>query len=121
MNPAFFKIIYTDLLNARKTPRAVQDALDAVDRYIADRAQAVFAPILEHLRDVGEARSCREIEDYFKRTFDVSHVTTACEYLADQGIIGKASTAARLTRKSNVDVQELAFFYVHPDGRTDRS
>jgi uncharacterized protein len=39
-------------------------------------------------------------------------VTTACEYLADQGIIGKVSTGARLTKKSNVDVQELAFVYL---------
>ncbi len=35
----------------------------------------------------------------------------ACEYLADQGLIGKASTPVQLTKKSNVEVQELAFFY----------
>ena len=40
----------------------------------------------------------------------MSHVTTACEYLADQGLIGKASTPTRLTKKSNIEVQELAFF-----------
>ena len=39
-------------------------------------------------------------------------MTTACEYLADQGLIGKASTPVRLTKRSNVDVQELAFFYL---------
>ena len=39
-------------------------------------------------------------------------MTTACEYLADQGLIGKASAPVRLTKRSNVDVQELAFFYV---------
>jgi predicted nucleotidyltransferase len=111
LNPAFFKTIYTDLLNARKTPQAVQAALDAIDGYVADRAATIFAPIIDHLRDVGEARSCREIEDHFKRHFDVGGVTTACEYLADQGLIGKASTPVRLTKKSNVEVQELAFFY----------
>jgi hypothetical protein len=37
-------------------------------------------------------------------------VTTACEYLADQGLIGKASVPVRLTKKSSIDVQELAFF-----------
>ena len=48
----------------------------------------------------------------------MSGVTTACEYLADQGLIGKASTPVQLTRKSNVEVQELAFFYTEetPDG-----
>ena len=50
-------------------------------------------------------------------------MTTACEYLADQGLIGKASTPVRLTKKSNVEVQELAFFLhrvTQPDGRVTR-
>src|SRR5205823_7954081 len=38
MNPAFFRTIYTDLLNSRKTRKSVQAALDAVDGYLADRA-----------------------------------------------------------------------------------
>lgn len=111
LNPAFFKTIYSDLLNAKKTKKNVQAALDAVDAYVAERAPKLFAAIIDHLREVGEARSSTEIEDHFKRNFNVEHVTTACEYLADQGLIGKASTPVRLTKKSNVTVQELAFFY----------
>lgn len=110
INPTFFRTIYTDLLNARKTRERVEAALADVDEYVAGRAKTMFGPILDHLQDVREARSCREIEDYFKRTFDVEGVTTACEYLADQRLIGKASTPARLTKKSNLEVQELAFF-----------
>ena len=112
LNPAFFKIIYTDLLNVRKTPKSVQAALDAVESYVAQRAADLFGPVIEHLREAGEARSCSEIEAHFKRNFDVSGVTTACEYLADQGLIGKVSTPVRLTKKSNIEVQELAFFSV---------
>jgi hypothetical protein len=110
LNPAFFKSIYTDLLNMPKTREAVERALDAVDQYVADRTDTLFGLVLEYLREAGEARSSRDIEDHFKRNFDMGGVTTACEYLADRGIIGKISTPARLTRKSNVDVQELAFF-----------
>jgi predicted nucleotidyltransferase len=110
LNPAFFKLIYTDLLNARKTSKSVEAALDAVEAYVAGRAAALFAPIIEYLRDAGEARSCSEIEAHFKRNLDVSGVTTACEYLADQELIGKVSTPVRLTKRSNIDVQELAFF-----------
>jgi hypothetical protein len=110
LNPAFFKAIYTDLLNNEKTAASVESALTSVDAYLAGRAGTVFAPVLEYLREVGEPRSCREIEDHFMRNFDVRGVTTACEYLADQRLIGKASTTTRLTKRSNVDVQELAFF-----------
>jgi uncharacterized protein len=115
LNPAFFKTVYTDLLNAKKTPQRVRAALDAIDRYLAERAATLFGPVIEHLREVGEARSCSDIEAHFKRNFDVSGVTTACEYLADQGLLGKAGAPVRLTKKSNVQVQELAFFYLMQD------
>jgi predicted nucleotidyltransferase len=112
LNPAFFKTVYSDLLNTKKTRKSVQAALEAIDSYVAERAPTLFGPVIDHLREVGEARSCTEIEAHFKRNFDLDGVTTVCEYLADQGILGKASTAVRLTKKSNVEVQELAFFYV---------
>jgi predicted nucleotidyltransferase len=112
LNPTLFTTIYTELLNSRKTRKSVQAALDAIDAYLAERAPRVFAPIIDHLRDVGETRSCTEIEDHFKRNFEVGGATTACEYLADQGLIGKASIPIRLTKKSHVDVQELAFFSI---------
>jgi uncharacterized protein len=110
LNPAFFDVVYARLLNARKTATSIRAALAAADAYLAQRAPALFGPVIEHLREVGEARSCSEIEGHFQRNFDVSGVTTACEYLAEQGLIGKASTPRQLTRKSNVSVQELAFF-----------
>jgi hypothetical protein len=115
LHPAFFTLVYTNLLNEKKTTAVVQQALEAVDGYVADRTPALFGLVLDHLRDVGEVRSASDIEAHFVRHFDVHGVTTACEYLADQGLIGKASTPARITRKSHVDIQELAFFHAGGD------
>jgi uncharacterized protein len=112
LNPAFFTTIYTAMLNNRKTRKSVQAALDEIDTYLAERAPALFRPVLDHLREVGEARSATEIETWFKRNFNVEGVTTACEYLADRGLIGKASSPVHLTRMSNIMVQELAFVYL---------
>ena len=117
LNPPFFKTIYSDVLNGKKSRKNVQDALEAVDRYLAERAATLFAPVIDHLREVGDVRSCSELEDHFRRNFDVSGVTVGCEYLADQGLIGKASVPVQLTRKSTIEVQELAF--VHLEGRSD--
>ena len=111
LNPVFFKTVYADVLNSKKTAKSVEAALDAIDAYLSQRARALFALVIDYLRDVGDVRSCSEIEAYFKRNFNVCGVTVACEYLADQGLIGKASMPARLTKKSNIDVEELAFFY----------
>ena len=110
LNPNFFKLVYTDLLNGKKTTKGVQAALDAVDGYLAERVTQLFGSVLEHLEEIGEARSATEIEDHFQRNFGIEGVTTACEYLADQGLIGKASLPARVTNRSNVPVEELAFF-----------
>jgi predicted nucleotidyltransferase len=112
LNPRFFQTIYTDLLNAKKTRKNVQAALDAVDDYLARRASTLFRLVLDHLREVGEARSSTEIETHFKRNFDVEGVSSACEYLADQGLIGKVSTPVQLTKRSNVLMQEQAFVYM---------
>ena len=112
LNPALFQTIYAGMLNGKKTRKSVQAALDAIDAYLARRAAALFRPLLDHLREVGEARSATEIEAHFKRNFDVEGVTTACEYLADQGLIGKVSTSVQLTRRSNVTVEELAFVHI---------
>jgi hypothetical protein len=110
LNPAFFKIIYTEILNTKKTPKNVQAALAAIDGYLAERAADLFAPVLDYLREVAEARSATEIEDHFQRNFGIGGVTGVCEYLADQQLIGKASLPVRLTRKSNISQEELAFF-----------
>ena len=110
LNPTFFQTIYTDLLNSRKTQPVIESALAAVDRFVSDRARQAFAPLLEYLRDAGEARSASEIEAHFVRHFGIEGVTTACEYLADQGLIGKAAIPVRATKKSTVSLQELAFF-----------
>jgi uncharacterized protein len=112
LNPALFQTVYTGMLNAKKTRKSVQAALDAIDAYLAERAPTLFGLVLEHLREVGEARSATEIETHFKRHFNVGGVTTACEYLADRGLIGKASTPVQLTKRSNVLVQELAFVHL---------
>lgn len=112
LKPDLFGVIYSGLLNEKKTVARVRAALDTVDEYLLSRAPELFAPVIEHLREVGEARSCTEIDDYFARHPGIEHVSAACEYLADQGLLGKASVTARLTKRSTVDVQELAFFSI---------
>ena len=114
LNPGFFKTVYTDLLNAPKTRAKIETALAAIDRYMEEREASLFKSVTDHLREVGEARSATEIEAHFTRNFNVSGVTAVCEYLAHRGVIGKASTPLKLTKKSNVSVQELAFFLAAP-------
>ena len=88
---------------SKKTPKNVQAALEAVDDYLARRAPTLFRPILDHLHEVGEARSSTELEAHFKRNFNIEGVTTACEYLADQ-----ANRQSLNIRSTNEDEQRPA-------------
>ena len=114
LNPAFFKTVYTDLLNTPKTRAAVEAALAAIDGYLAERSPVLFKAVIDHLREVGEARSSTELESHFSRNFNVSGVISACEYLADRGVLGKAATPIRITKRSTVALEELAFFLPAP-------
>ncbi len=109
-NPAFFAPLYPGLLGNRKDRAAIEKLLHAVDAYLLERAPRMFSLLTTYLEDAGEPRSASELEHHFHRTYGISDVTTLCEYLADQGLIGKASIPLRLTKHSNVAVEELAFF-----------
>ena len=111
LNPAFFKIVYADILNTRKTAKNVAAALDAIDAYLAKRAPALFGLILGHLREAGDTRSASDLEAHFSRNFEVEGVIIACEYLSDRGLISKVSSPIQLTKQSNISVQEMAFVY----------
>jgi predicted nucleotidyltransferase len=117
LNPDLFQIIYTGLLNAKKTRQNVEAALEAVDSYFARGAPILFRPVLDHLREAGEARSSTEIDGHFKRNFNLEGVSAACEYLADQHLITKVSIPVHLTTKSNVQVQEQAFVCLEETSR----
>jgi predicted nucleotidyltransferase len=119
LNPAFFNTIYTQMLNTRKTRKNISEALDAIDAYLAGHAAILFRPVLDYLREVGEARSASEIETHFKRNFNVQCVTTACEYLAAQGLITQASVSVQLTKRSNISVEELAFVHTGDGPRAE--
>jgi predicted nucleotidyltransferase len=111
LDPAFFATVYHDLLNRKKTAAAVESALNAIDGYLEARTWELFGLVLEHLREVGEARSLTEIDDHFSRNYGVESAQAVCEYLADRGLLVKASVPVKITRHSNVEVQELAFVF----------
>lgn len=111
LNPAFFKAVYTDLLNAKKTPKLIESALGKVNEYLEKRIGALFGPILEYLRAEASVRSATEIDSHFQNHLGVPGATMACEWLADKDVIAKVSSPVRLTPKSRTEFQELAFYY----------
>ena len=113
LNPSFFSKIYTNILEGNVSESVTGEALDAIDDYLESQAEDLFEPILEYLRDArGEPRTDTEISHYFSRHFQLSSVLLACEYLSDIGLIEKATSSVKLTTRSQVNMEELAFFVI---------
>jgi len=111
LNPQLFQVIYTDLLNKKKTPKAVDLALTTAETYLRKKARLLFKPVLEFLAAQADACSATVINHHFERNFGMENAVLACEYLADLDIIDKMSTPVKLTTRSQLEVDELAFFY----------
>ncbi len=110
-NPDFFKTVYVDLINGPKTEATIERALLMIDTYLEDRAELLFQPVLEHLAEAGGTRTALELDTYFHKKVQHTHLGGVYDWLAQKDIILKVSSPVRLTRKSKVTVDEPAYYY----------
>ncbi len=52
-----------------------------------------------------------DINHHFSRHFNMESAESICEWLADEGFLQKFATPLRLTDKSRVDVEEVAYYF----------
>ena len=119
-NPDFFNSVYTDLINSEKTEAVIQDALDAINVYLDER-QFIFQPILDYLIEQKAPRTNTELNADLGRgssrnsdgvpEFDEDPLDLACQWLAWRGIIRQVSMPVKLTAKSQIAVEEPAYYY----------
>ncbi len=110
LNPEFFGSIYTELMDQKKTVARIRRVLAEIDDWLTKKIPLLFQPILDYLDEAADIRSVTEIDDWFGKQMRVG-VTGACEWLADKGVITKVSSPVRLTRRSQVEMEEMAFYY----------
>ena len=119
-NPDFFTRVYTELINGEKNEAVIQETLDAVNAYLDER-RFIFQPILDYLIEQNAPRSNTEINAYFKAGFDEGSLELVCQWLAWKGILRQMAVPMKLTVKSQVSVEEPAYYYdAQPIGETSR-
>lgn len=107
-NPDFFYVTYSDLINREKNEKVIQNALDTINAYL-DEKLFIFQPILDFLAD--GPRSTTELNSYFQKKIGDNRLDAAYEWLARKGIIQGVSTPVKLTLKSQVEMEEAAYYY----------
>jgi hypothetical protein len=111
LNPGFFDKVYYDLIQQPKDEAALQCALDEIEAYLDKRVALLFGPILDYLADQGGIRTTTDLDGYFKKQVQTESLAIVYEWLADKGIIQKVPSPLRLTAKSQIDVDEAAYYY----------
>ncbi|MDE0425927.1 MAG: hypothetical protein OXN25_13785 [Candidatus Poribacteria bacterium] len=119
-NPDFFNSVYTDLINCEKNESVIQGALNAVNAYLDER-QFIFQPILDYLEEQKTPRTGTELnadlghnphgESEEEPEFDEESLDLVCQWLTWKGIIRQVATPVNLTVKSQIAVEEPAYYY----------
>ena len=118
-NPDFFNHVYTDLLNCEKNENVLQDALDAINAYL-DARQFVFQPVLDYLAEQKAPRAITELNADLGRglhdsegfpEFEGESLDMVCQWLVWKGIIRQVAMPMKLTAKSQIALEEPAYYY----------
>lgn len=115
INPTLFNAIYHDLIHGKKDEVTIQQALDLINGYLDQNLLLLFSPVLDYLQEAHGIRTTSEIDEYFRKQVQDQPLSNIYEWLADKGVIQKVPSPVRLTVKSQITVDEAAYYY---DGRT---
>ena len=113
-NPAFFNPVYTDLINRQKDLGIIENALERVNAYLDDKL-FIFQPVLDYLAEAESPRSITDLNTYFQTKIEGTRLDTACQWLASKGVIEQFSTPVKLTLRSQIEVEEAAYYYFPED------
>ena len=118
-NPDFFDSVYTDFINCEKNETLLQETLDTINGYL-DEHRFIFQPVLDYLAEQKVPRSLTELNADLGRGLDNSEgfsdsdeepLGLVCQWLAWKGIIKQVAMPMKLTAKSQIAVEEPAYYY----------
>jgi len=109
--PDLFQTIYLDVLAKPKNRRVLSKALDAIDGYLDKHYQAHLKPLLGYLKKQNRVVPLSEIGDHLAFSqLHPWHLEAACEWLERKGRLEKVSAPFKLTKRSQGQVEEPAYF-----------
>ena len=111
-NPDFFNRVYTDLINCKKDASILQDALEAIHTYLDER-QFIFQPVLDYLAEQKAPRAITEVNADLGRSLHdegEESLNLVCQWLTWKGILRQVAVPLKLTAKSQIAVEEPAYY-----------
>jgi predicted nucleotidyltransferase len=109
LNPALMQPFYQDAMSHYYSEEEVEQASGMIMKYLESHLDIIKKPVLSYMQDQ-EVKTVTMITKYFHTE---SHfIIGIFDYLADMGVIAKVSQPIRITPKSKLAVEEIAYVYV---------
>ena len=110
INPGLMSIFYKDAMSHHYSTSEILAAIDKMEEYIARHLDILKKPVIKYMSDQ-EMKTVTMITKYFKT--DSHFIIGILDYLADKGVIAKVSQTIKVTPKSKLAVEEIAYQYIN--------
>jgi hypothetical protein len=115
LNPETFEPIINGLLHGEKDLETLTKLFELVEAYMETNATQIFKPLLTYLSTEGEVRGISEIFHHIANRLQMEEnrllLFDTCNWLVEIGILQTVDNPIKLTPKSQVTVDEPAYFY----------
>lgn len=113
LNPDFFRAVYTEMIQGPVDEARVRAILQRIQTYLVDRTEMMYQPILAFLKEEADVRTVTELVERLGTVvhLDAGSMTSACDWLAEQGLVAKLEADTLATPKSRVVLNEPAYLY----------
>lgn len=109
INPTLMSVFYQDAMSHHYSTAEILVAIDLIEQYIDQHLDIIKKPVIKYMSDQ-EMKTVTMITKYFKTE---SHfIIGILDYLADKGVIAKVSQTIKITPKSKLAMEEIAYQYI---------
>jgi predicted nucleotidyltransferase len=106
LNNDMIRTYYHEAMSHHYSREEIENAIEKMERYMDQHLEVIKKPVVDYMSD-GEMKTVTMITKYFRAQ---SHfIIGIFDYLADKGVIAKVSQTIRLTPKSRMAVEEIAY------------
>lgn len=109
LNPNLIIPYYHEAMSHHYSSVEIMNAIHGMDIYLEKHLDIIKQPVLEYMADQ-EIKTVTMITKYFRT--DSHFIVGIFDYLADKGVIMKISQTIRITPKSKMALEEIAYQWV---------
>jgi hypothetical protein len=109
LNPAMITPYYQEAMSHHYKEEEIVEAIRGIEQYLEQHLDMIKKPVVSYMADQ-EMKTVTMITKYFRSE---SHfIIGIFDYLAEQGVVAKVSQTIRITPKSKMAVEEIAYVYM---------